>query len=223
MNTLGTHRVAARRSMLGVTLLELMAVVMVIGILGMIAIPSYRQYVMRAQRAEAKTALLQLQTNQERFYLANRTYGTVGRSSIAANLLSADARSERGHVHAHDRRCPNANDATRPRRRRSPARAYRHDDRRPVHVVLDHGAGRSHGHGHHRGHLLVATLLLGSRPVELEQVVENDQRRADRDRGVGDVERREVVLFVVHANEVDHVAEQHAVDDVAERTAENQR
>ena len=69
MNTLGTHRLAARRSMLGVTLLELMAVVMVIGILGMIAIPSYRQYVMRAQRAEAKTALLQLQTNQERFYL----------------------------------------------------------------------------------------------------------------------------------------------------------
>jgi Tfp pilus assembly protein PilE len=30
---------------------------------------------MRAQRTEAKTALLRLQTNQERFYLANRTYG----------------------------------------------------------------------------------------------------------------------------------------------------
>lgn len=56
------------------TLLELMAVVMVIGVLGMIAIPSYRQYVMRAQRTEAKTALLQLYTNQERFYLTNRTY-----------------------------------------------------------------------------------------------------------------------------------------------------
>jgi type IV pilus assembly protein PilE len=63
-----------RRRQWGVTLLELMAVVMVIGVLGMIAIPSYRQYVMRAQRTEAKTALLQLQTNQERFYLANRTY-----------------------------------------------------------------------------------------------------------------------------------------------------
>jgi type IV pilus assembly protein PilE len=58
----------------GVTLLELMAVVTVIGILGAIAIPSYRQYVMRAQRTEAKSALLRLQTNQERFYLTNRTY-----------------------------------------------------------------------------------------------------------------------------------------------------
>jgi type IV pilus assembly protein PilE len=71
-----------RRRMAGVTLLELMAVVMVIGILGMIALPSYRQYVMRAQRTEAKTALLQLQTNQERFYLANRTYG--GTADLAA-------------------------------------------------------------------------------------------------------------------------------------------
>jgi len=81
--------------MLGVTLLELMAVIMIIGILAMIAIPGYRQYAMRAQRAEAKSALLQLQTNQERFYLQNRIYGTAAQL-IAANLLAADARSERG-------------------------------------------------------------------------------------------------------------------------------
>ena len=54
----------AKRRQQGVTLLELMAVVMVIGVLGAIAIPSYRQYTMRAQRTEAKTALLQLATNQ---------------------------------------------------------------------------------------------------------------------------------------------------------------
>jgi type IV pilus assembly protein PilE len=71
-----------RRRMAGVTLLELMAVVMIIGVLGMIALPSYRQYVMRAQRTDAKTALLRLQTNQERFYLANRTYG--GTADLAA-------------------------------------------------------------------------------------------------------------------------------------------
>ena len=64
----------AKRRQHGMTLIELMAVVMVIGILGMIAIPSYRQYIMRAHRTEAKAALMRLQTNQERFYLANRTY-----------------------------------------------------------------------------------------------------------------------------------------------------
>jgi len=63
-----------KRRQSGVTLIELMTVVMVIGVLGMIAIPSYRQYTMRAHRAEAKAALLLLQTNQERFYLTNRTY-----------------------------------------------------------------------------------------------------------------------------------------------------
>ncbi len=58
----------------GVTLLELLIVVVMIGLLGTIAVPSYRQYSMRAQRTEAKTALLRLATNQERFYLQNNTY-----------------------------------------------------------------------------------------------------------------------------------------------------
>jgi type IV pilus assembly protein PilE len=85
----------SRRQQTGITLLELMAVVMVISILGMIAIPSYRQYAMRAHRAEAKSALLQLATNQERFYLANRTYGTVD-ELVDADLLMAGGLSERG-------------------------------------------------------------------------------------------------------------------------------
>jgi type IV pilus assembly protein PilE len=89
------NHTTAKRRQHGMTLLELMAVVMVIGILGMVALPSYRQYVMRAQRAEAKTALLQLQTNQERYYLNNRTYGTVAQL-VAANLLTAGGLSERG-------------------------------------------------------------------------------------------------------------------------------
>ena len=93
---------APRRQMLGITLLELMAVVVVIGVLASIAIPSYRQYSMRAQRTEAKSALLQLQTNQERFYLANRTYsddpaalGFPGditeRGAYALTIVDADA------------------------------------------------------------------------------------------------------------------------------------
>ena len=94
--TLGTPRdLPLRSGMRGITLLELMTVVVVIGILAAIAIPSYRQYVMRAHRAEAKAALLQLAANQERFYLANRTYGTLD-NLIDANLMTANGLSERG-------------------------------------------------------------------------------------------------------------------------------
>jgi len=60
--------------MRGVTLLELMIVVVIIGILTAIAYPNYRQYAARAKRNEAKAALLQIATNQERFYLQNNTY-----------------------------------------------------------------------------------------------------------------------------------------------------
>lgn len=73
----------------GVTLLELMAVVVVIGVLATLAIPSYRQYVMRSQRVEAKNALLRLATNQERYYLMRRTYGTVA-ELVALGLLDND-------------------------------------------------------------------------------------------------------------------------------------
>lgn len=63
-----------RKYMRGVTLLELMIVVVIIGILAAIAYPSYRQYAARAKRNEARAALLQIATNQERFYLQNNTY-----------------------------------------------------------------------------------------------------------------------------------------------------
>src|SRR5262245_53423367 len=80
-----------RRHMAGMTLLELMAVVVVIGVLGMIAIPSYRQYSMRAHRVDAKAALLRLQVNQERWYLQNRTY-----FGDPVQLGFAGSNSERG-------------------------------------------------------------------------------------------------------------------------------
>jgi type IV pilus assembly protein PilE len=63
-----------RHRMAGVTLMELMIVVVIVGILAAIGVPSYRQYAMRANRTEAKSALLQLATNQERFYLQNNAY-----------------------------------------------------------------------------------------------------------------------------------------------------
>jgi type IV pilus assembly protein PilE len=58
----------------GVTLVELMIVIAVIGTLAAIAIPSYRRYLIRSQRSEAKIALMALQTAEEKYYLQNNTY-----------------------------------------------------------------------------------------------------------------------------------------------------
>jgi len=62
------------RKMQGITLMELMIVVVIIGILAAIAYPNYRDFTARAYRNEAKAALLKIATNQERFYLNNNTY-----------------------------------------------------------------------------------------------------------------------------------------------------
>lgn len=62
------HRIA------GFTLIELMVVLLIVGILGTVAVPAYRQYVIRAHRTEAKTALLRLAANQERHHLQHNTY-----------------------------------------------------------------------------------------------------------------------------------------------------
>lgn len=67
-------RTSFRSRMRGVTLLELMAVVAIIGILAAIAVPSYRGYVMRAQRTDAMSALLRIAAAQEKFYLQNNQY-----------------------------------------------------------------------------------------------------------------------------------------------------
>lgn len=72
----GRQRVQAKlmHTMRGITLIELMIVVVIIGFMAVIAYPNYREFAARAKRNEAKAALLQIATNQERFYLQNNTY-----------------------------------------------------------------------------------------------------------------------------------------------------
>ena len=75
--SLAMHRhTPFRARIMGVTLLELMIVVIVLSILAAIAFPSYRGYVIRTNRTEATAALLNIASNQERFYLQNNTYAT---------------------------------------------------------------------------------------------------------------------------------------------------
>jgi len=62
------------KRMRGVTLLELMMVVVILALLVAVGYPNYREFAARAKRNEAKAALLQIAQNQERFYLQNATY-----------------------------------------------------------------------------------------------------------------------------------------------------
>ncbi len=56
------------------TLIELMVVLAIAAVLLAVAIPSYRDHVMRAQRADAKAALNRLAQFMERAATANGTY-----------------------------------------------------------------------------------------------------------------------------------------------------
>lgn len=62
--------------MLGITLIELMIVVIVLTLLITIGIPNYFEFSARAKRAEARAALLKIATNQEREYLQHNSYTT---------------------------------------------------------------------------------------------------------------------------------------------------
>lgn len=89
----------------GFTLVELLIVIVILGILTAVAYPSYRDYVDRGKRPEAKAALLQIATNQERHYLQNNTFTTdmtklgfstasnyeTGSGAYIVDVTSADA------------------------------------------------------------------------------------------------------------------------------------
>ena len=72
-----------RRKSLGITLIELMIVIVIVAVLASIAVPSYRQYIVRTHRAEAKTALMQLAAAQEKFYLQNNRYALDDELTVA--------------------------------------------------------------------------------------------------------------------------------------------
>ena len=60
----------------GFTLLELMIVVAIVAVLAAIALPSYRDFILRANRADAKAIMLETAQFMERFYTTNNTYVT---------------------------------------------------------------------------------------------------------------------------------------------------
>ena len=65
------------KEMRGMTLVEIVTVVAIIGILTAIAVPSYRAYVLRANRSEAKTTLLSTAGVLERCFTRFNSYNNA--------------------------------------------------------------------------------------------------------------------------------------------------
>jgi type IV pilus assembly protein PilE len=62
---MGILKIQWMRSRKGLTLIELLIVIIIVGVLAAIAIPMYSNYMLRARRADGKTALEQLRAAQE--------------------------------------------------------------------------------------------------------------------------------------------------------------
>jgi type IV pilus assembly protein PilE len=58
----------------GFTLIEILIVVAVLAILAAIAYPSYQDYIVRSQLAEARGALADMRVRMEQYFLDRRTY-----------------------------------------------------------------------------------------------------------------------------------------------------
>ena len=80
----------------GMTLVELMTVTLIVGILAGIAIPSYRQYTLRSNRTDAKTALLSQSAALERCYTRYNKY-TLNADPALGCALTYPAASQNGY------------------------------------------------------------------------------------------------------------------------------
>jgi type IV pilus assembly protein PilE len=65
----------------GFTLIELVVTMLIVAVLVAVAVPSYRSYALRAHRTDAKAALLDLASLEERYFSTSNLY-----TNSAANL-----------------------------------------------------------------------------------------------------------------------------------------
>lgn len=78
---MNTRALLRRRAIVGMTLVEIVIVIAIIGILAAIAYPSYVNSIMRSNRAAARACLTNYATHMERFYTTNMRYAEADGSA----------------------------------------------------------------------------------------------------------------------------------------------
>lgn len=73
----------------GFSLVELMIVVVIISILAAVVVPSYRQYVVKSNRAAAESFMLQAANREEQIMLDMRSYVAVAANANFPNTPTA--------------------------------------------------------------------------------------------------------------------------------------
>lgn len=76
--------------MRGITLLELMIVVAIIGVLAAISYPSYRAQMLKTHRTDGKTALMQISQQLERCYTRFSAYDNAGCTAVTLPFTTTD-------------------------------------------------------------------------------------------------------------------------------------
>jgi len=74
------------------TLIEVLIVVAIVGILAALALPSYNDYIRRAQIQEAFGFLTDYRAKMEQYFQDNRNYGTAGCASDGPGVASTAAK-----------------------------------------------------------------------------------------------------------------------------------
>lgn len=86
------------RRVRGFTLAEVLTAIVVVIVLGAIAIPTWRNHLLRVRRAEAISALVAVQTAQDKFFGRNARYaGAAALTSPPPAGLGLKPTSEHGH------------------------------------------------------------------------------------------------------------------------------